>query len=265
MRSRIVRCAAVVASLACTAKAPRTAPQSQAVSETGELPSWLPGVWTRDWIERGGARTDSFDVRYLQTQRFFADARFPRDQPKLEHAASFADLTDAELLLLAQQRGFTGWTTASGLVATWHHEIDFQPPDGSDDTGRLERVDDSHMYEHGLDGSYVESWRTLGATNDRFRVVRVDAAGRLDRVLVVVGDHFIYVRNREKDLPVAESLEALIAKTRATRGQIIAYLDCEFSVGRVQGGTVPWQIEHSTLPWRAGRHLEFADSLELFP
>jgi hypothetical protein len=34
-------------------------------------------------------------------------------------------------------------------------------------------------------------------------------------------------------------------------------LDCEFSVGRVQGGSVLWEIEQSTLPWREGGHLDF--------
>ena len=95
----------------------------------------------------------------------------------------------------------------------------------------------------------------------RFLVVRVENGARLDRTLIVVGDHFLYVRNRAKDLPVAPSLDSLIATTRATRAQIIAYLDCEFSTGRVRGGSAPWVIERSTLPWREGRHLDFADGI----
>jgi hypothetical protein len=221
------------------------------------LPPWLQGAWTRNWIERKGTRTDSLDVHYLQTASFFADVRFPRDRPKFPHAASFADLTDADLLLLAKQRGFAGFTTVEGLVATWHHEIDFQPTDGTDDVGRLERVDDSHMLEHALDGSYLESWRTLGSVGNRFLAVRDERAGRLGRLLVVAGDYFLYVRNRPKDLPVADSLDALISTTHATRAQIVEYLDCEFSAGRVRGGSAPWEIQQSTLPWREGKHLEF--------
>lgn len=41
------------------------------------------------------------------------------------------------------------------------------------------------------------------------------------------------------------------------------YLDCEFSVGRVRGGTVPWEIERSTLPWREGRPLDFVGQMSI--
>ena len=230
---------------------------------SSNLPSWLPGVWVREWIERKGARTDLFDVHYLQTPTFFGDVRLPRGRPAFSKAQSFADLTDYELLELAKQRGFTGTTTVAGALATWHHEIDFQPPDTEADIGRLERIDDSHMYEHALDSSYIESWRSIDGGEGRFLAVRVERSGRLDRVLLVVGDHFMYVRNRERDLPVAESLDSLIATTRATRAQIVEFLDCEFSAGRVRGGARPWEIQRSTLPWREGRHLDFADSVSV--
>ncbi|MEO8881052.1 MAG: hypothetical protein ABI446_11730 [Gemmatimonadaceae bacterium] len=225
------------------------------------LPSWLPGVWRRAWIERRAARTDAFDVHYFQTPSTFADIRIPRDRPSFAHAKSFEDLTDAELLALAKQRGFSGNTTVSVALATWHHEIDFQPPDTSADIGRLERVDDSHMFEHATDSSYVESWRKADSGESRFLVVRVERARRLDRTLIVVGDRFIYVRNRTRDLPPAESIDSLIVSTHASRAQIIAYLDCEFSVGRIHGASIPWQIERSTLPWRESRRLDFANEI----
>jgi hypothetical protein len=230
-------------------------------ASSSTLPPWLPGAWTREWIERKGARSDLFDVRYLQTPSAFADVRIPRGRPSFPHATSFADLSDAELMELAKQRGFSGHTTAARDVATWHHEIDFQPPDTSEDAGRLERVDDSHMFEHALDGSYVESWRSLRASETGFLVVRMERGARLQRVLLVVGDDFLYVRNRRSELPTAESLESLIASTSASRAQIIEYLDCEFSSGLVRGGSVPWMIERSTLPWREGKRLDFADRL----
>ena len=31
----------------------------------GELPVWLLGVWSREWIERKGSRTSPLTVRYL--------------------------------------------------------------------------------------------------------------------------------------------------------------------------------------------------------
>jgi hypothetical protein len=228
-----------------------------------ELPSWFPGVWSREWIEKRGVQSSTFDVHYLQTPTFFGDVRIPLNRPKFPHAASFGDLTDEELRALAQQRGFTGRTTMAGAIATWHHEIDFQPPDGTDDVGRLERIAGDRMHEHGLDGSYIESWRSISDGEGRFLVVRTERAGRPARILLVAGDHFLFVRNRPNDLPQADSLDALIAANRASRAQIIGYLDCEFSEGRVRNGSISWEIQHSTLPWREGHRLEFVDEISL--
>jgi hypothetical protein len=242
---------------------PRTSPpllRQTVTPANAQLPSWLRGVWTREWIERAASRTSSLDVHYLQTASAFADVRIPRNRLSLSHATSFADLTNAQLHLLALQRGFTGTTTIAGDLATWHHEIDFQPPDPSPDIGRIERIDDAHMLEHALDSSYIESWRSLDDGAGKFLVLRLERAGRLERALLIAGDHFLYVRNREHDLPAAASLDSLILSTKATRALVIAYLDCEFSAGRVRGGSVPWEIQHSTLPWREGRHLEAVDS-----
>ena len=224
-------------------------------------PSWLRGVWSRDWIQKGNSKSNALDVHYMQTPTYFADMRIPRDRSGVVAAKSFADLTDDQLRSLARQNGFTGRTTMAGTVATWKHDIDFQPSDGTPDKGRLERVPPDQMHEHGLDGSYIEAWRSLTDGKGRFLVVRVEHSGRLSRTLVVVGDQFIYVRNRATDLPSAASFDAFIEATHPSREQMVAYLDCEFSVGRVRGGRVPWEIEESTLPWREGRHLEFVDQL----
>ena len=244
----------------CSTSAPPPPSYQPMSSAAAPLPAWLPGVWQREWIERGGARTSAFDVHYLQTPRAFADVRIPRERAALTHAASFADLSDAELLLLARQRGFTGTTTVAGDLATWHHEIDFQPPDSSPDVGRMERLDDAHMLEHALDSSYVESWRSIENGGGRFLSLRIERGGRIERVLVIAGNHFLYVRNRERDLPAAESLDSLIVSTKPTRAQTVAYLDCEFSEGYVHG-SAEWEVQHSTLPWREGRRLEIANSL----
>jgi hypothetical protein len=222
-------------------------------------------VWTRDWIEARGARSSRLAVHYLQTPTLFADMRLPIQRPSFPQATSFADLTDAELLQLTRTRGFTGRVAAVGDTITWHHEIDFQPPDGTPDIGRVERIGPTQMYEHALDSSYVESWRSVASGDDAFLVVRVERAGRLVQTLFVVGDYFLYVRNRSGDLPVAPSMDSLIMATHATRQQIIAYLDCDFSTGRVRGGNIPWEVEGSTLPWREGRQLAFVDAVTVLP
>jgi hypothetical protein len=249
--------ALLVAGAACNAGEPVPSESSGNV----DPPIWLQGVWSRDWIEKRGVKSNTLDVHYLQTPTFFADMRIPRDRSGMVAAKSFADLTDEQLRSLARQNGFTGRTTMAGMVATWQHDIDFQPSDGTPDKGRVERVPPDQMHEHGLDGSYIEAWRSSTDGKGRFLVVRVEHSGRLSRTLVVVGNQFVYVRNRAKDLPSAASFDALIETTHPSREQMVEYLDCEFSVGRVSGGRVPWKIEQSTLPWREGRHLEFVDQV----
>jgi hypothetical protein len=227
------------------------------------LPTWLWGEWSRDWIQKGKIKTNTLDVHYLQTPTYFADVRIPKDRFRGVSAVSFAELTDQQLKMLAGQSGFTGLTAVAGSVATWQHEIDFQPSDGTADEGRLERIPPNRMQEHGLDGSYVESWKSRSDGKERFLVLRVEHSGRLLRTLVVVGNRFVYIRNRARDLPMATSLDALIKSTNATRQQMVEFLDCEFSVGRVRGRSVPWEIEQSTLPWSEGRHLKFVEEISV--
>jgi hypothetical protein len=216
------------------------------------------GAWQRDWIHRrGGAPDATVTVRYVQTPSVFGDLRIRGDRPAMAGATSFADLTDDQLAALARQNGFAGTTTIAGANATWHHEIDFQPSGDGEDIGRIEPAGAGKMLEHGLDDSYVESWSALGVDGGRFFAARVERGGRVEQLLAVAGDHFVYARARTAPLPAADSLSDAIARTHATREQIIAYLDCELS----HGTTRSWQIEHSTLPWREGKRLAFADQI----
>jgi hypothetical protein len=259
-------CLCTAAALAIgTANAVGEPPAANSVARPAgqEVPPWLFGVWTRNWIEEQGRKSSTLDVHYLQTPKFFGDVRIPIDRPKFPHATSFADLTDRELQSLARQLGSAGPTTVVGTKVTWHHLIDFEPPDGQEDAGRIEIIAPDQMYEHGLDGSYTESWRSATDGNGRFLVLQTESGGRTLRLLLVAGDYFLYVRNREKDLPPATSLEVLIKDPGTTRARVIEYLDCEFSLGRVRGKPVSWEIQSSTLPWREGRRLDFVDQLEL--
>ena len=253
--------AVCVALAGCVGPGPGTSHSQAARSVEASVPDWLLGVWHRQWLEEDGVRSNSREVYYLQTPTVFGDVRFPVDRPAFSRAASFADLSAGELRWLAQQQGFTGRTRMTGAVATWSHEISFQPSDGTTDAGRLERKSDGIMYEHGLDGSYTEAWKTVPGRAGRYLVIRIERSGRLDRVLIVAGDHFLYVRNREKDLPVASSLDSLMSSTNATRDQVIEYLDCEFSTGWVTDGHSPWVIQRSTLPWREAHRLDLVDQV----
>ena len=216
------------------------------------------GAWQRDWIRRhGGAPDAAVTVRYVQTPSVFGDVRIRSDRPATRGAASFADLSDDQLAALARQNGFADTTTIDRTNATWHHEIDFQPSDGGADIGRIEPAGEGKMFEHALDASYVESWSALGGTAGPFLAVTVARGARVDQLLAVAGDHFVYARARASALPAGDSITDVIAKIHATRETIIAYLDCEISYGTTRG----WQIEHSTLPWREGKRLAFADQI----
>lgn len=227
-----------------------------------DTPHWLLGGWTREWVRRGSTQSNPRDVHYIQVHTFFADVRVPVDRKVSASARSFDDLSDAELRELARQQAFTGWTRVDGLTSTWHHEIDFEPPDGSADVGRIERVDDGHILEHGMDDSYTESWRRVGGGDGPFLAIRIRGEIRVTRVLLVAGDQFLYVRNRAADLPSSPSFAALLDATQ-DRARVIGYLDCEFSFGRTRGGAVPWEIQRSTFPWREGKHLDFVDGVVL--
>lgn len=265
MMSRTHLSAAVVfvcvAFVGCAGYGSGSSHSQVARNDEAPVPDWLLGVWHREWIEEDGVRSNTRDVHYLQTPTVFGDVRFPVDRPTFPRATSFADLSENELRSLAQQIGFTGHTRITGDVATWSHEISFQPPDGSTDTGRLERISDGIMHEHGINGSYTEAWQALPGRSGRYLVIKIERGGRLDRVLIIAGDHFLYVRNRVGDLPVSESLDSLISSTHATRDQTIEYLDCEFSTGWVTQGHAPWVIERSTLPWRESHQVDLVDEI----
>jgi len=218
------------------------------------------GAWQRDWIRRhAGAADASVTVRYVQTASVFGDLRVPADRLGAERATSFTELTDEQLAALARQDGFAGVTTVDGTSATWHHEIDFRPTSDEVDVGRVEPTGPGHMFEHALDGSYVESWTRLDAGAGGSLAVRVERAGRVDQILAITGGHFVYARARPIGLPRGDSLAELIARTTPSRDTIIRYLDCEVSYGI----TAAWRIERSTLPWREGQRLAFADQLTL--
>ena len=252
------RVLAVLPVLACApAAAPPVAPPKVAVLVTVPI-----GAWQRDWIRRhGGAVDASVAVRYVQTATSFGDLRIRADRPEVSPAMSLAELSDDQLAHLARQSGFAGFTTVEGDSATWHHEIDFQPASDEPDIGRIEPAGVGRMFEHALDGSYVESWSVLprGTAGGGSFAARVERSGRVDQLLAVAGEHFVYARARAVPLPPGESLAELIERTRPSRETLLTYLDCELSFGTTWG----WQIERSTLPWLQGQRLAVAARIGL--
>lgn len=212
-------------------------------------PPWFRGVWKREWIRHAGDPFEDRIVRDVQTPSVFGSVRIPLDRP---HVSSFAHATDDELRALCMQKGFAGIATFDGDIATWHHAIDFQPPET--DTARIVAQGPSTVLEEGLDGEFAELWWNLAPNEERFLGIEVTRDQRVHELLAVAGDHFVYARNRARDLPPGESLIAIAQ----TREQMIDVLDCELSYGHVRGGRVPWEVRFSTLPWREGQRVDFA-------
>ena len=233
-------------------------------------PPWFVGAWKREWMRpRGGTACETSIVRDLQTPSVFGSVRIALDRPAFVGANSFADLDDAQLaVLLTQRGGFAGTASFVGenatSIATWNHEIDFQPRNGVD-AARLTQTGPTTVLEESLDGTFDELWQSVPGGDGNCLGLKITRAGRVERMLIVVGDHFVYARNRTRDLPDAPSLTELVATTHATRAQIIEMLDCELSYGLVRSGRVAWEVRLSTLPWREGRVLEFASEVVIGP
>jgi hypothetical protein len=235
-------------------------------------PSWLTASWQRLWVinNNQGPPKNTVNVRNIQTPTLFGDCRIPKDRPAFAEAKSLADLTDAQLKTLYAQEGFSGYTTVDGYIITWHHEIGYQPPDGTIDIGRFEILGGRNVLEHGVQAVYLEHWWRLEQSAGDFLGVKVmrklgDGHQRVHEILSVSGDHFIYARNRDFDLPMANSLADLITQEKYTRQQILAVLDCEVSHGFVLGGHCPWQVQFSTLPFKENKPLDFAAQIVVDP
>lgn len=236
------------------------------------VPSWITASWERLWVinNNQGPPENTVNVRNIQTPTLFGDCRIPKDRPAFPNAHSLADLSNAELATLYPQEGFSGYTTTEGYIVTWHHEIDYQPPDGSIDIGRFELLGGRNVLEHGVEASYLEHWWRLEESGGYYlgiKVMRNQGHGqqRVHEIFSVSGDHFIYARNRAFDLPMANNLADLIKKEKYTRKQILAVLDCEVSHGFVLGGRVPWEVQFSTLPFKENKPLEFAQRIQVDP
>lgn len=192
----------------------------------------------------------------MQTPHLFADLRVPRARPRFA-AASFADATDAELAELAEQSGFAGVATLDGDVLTWHHALDFQlTAFGEIDAGRVEPTENG-MFEHALDGAYVELWRREPRGGGPLFAAERRVAGRLEAVFVVAGDVFMFARNRRVAVQGATHLRALVANPGVSRETKIGALDCEISAGDASS----FVIERSTLPWREGQSVQLSSLL----
>lgn len=203
------------------------------------VPDAYLGVWQRTLLTTtDGVHDTATQVYWLQTAQLFADLRIPQPTPQ-------------SLAERATQAGFAGYTTIDGDLCQWHRAIDFQPPSGRDDIGRMRFERPDYLLEDGLDGSYHEVWERLPESLGRNWGVWLVAFDGRQGCLLLAGDYFLFAAGRPKALPAAESLSALLDATHEAE----VLLEFELSFGRHARGAQPWRIELSTLPERVGQAL----------
>jgi hypothetical protein len=215
------------------------------------VPSAYLGVWRRSLLETADLRDARSHVFWLQTPRWHADLRIPAGRPDFSGVSRLADCDDTQLAWLARQQGFCGVTQVDGDRCTWHRQMDFQPANGSRDTGRM-LFDGERLTETGVEDDYLEIWQrlppSLGGTAALELVVEAGEQPACPTWLLVAGDCFMYVRGRAQPLPMATDLSHLVARAQPSRSQLLDWLNVEISFG-FRKGPNPWRIEHSTLPF----------------
>ena len=220
------------------------------------------GVWQRLSLETRGKPSDTTTRAYwIQTSTLFADLRIPPDRPDFCGKTSLAECGDEELLQLARQQGFAGMTLAGGDLLHRRRQVDYQPSRGRDNTRRM-RFEGEVLVEENLPGTVQEKWQRLAGPQGGVIALRLlEESNREGRpvarkgYLLVMGDYFLFVRDRTEFTRQAASLEDLFEAQELERDEQIRLLDCEFSFGRRNGGVQAWEIQLSTLPYREGRAL----------
>ena len=224
---------------------------------TTRVPDAFIGVWKRKLL-RTPEFEDTVSTAYLmQTGLWHADIRIPVYRAPCTGKHALAQCTREELLDLAAQQGFSGPTTIDGDICRWLRRVDFQPPSGFNDVGRIEFTSPDLMLEYGIEQEYFEIWERLpdSVGQEHVNVEFADGddprAARPHSVLLATGRYFMLVRPRRMVLPQADSLAALTGDDQALR----AALDFEISFGTRGGPPETWVIQRSTLPWREGERL----------
>lgn len=212
------------------------------------VPPEYVGLWRRDGIEIDGEWNTATRVYWLQTGSLYADIRIPTGRPAFDGIRSLDHCSPEQLRWLAGQEGFAGCLHVDGETCRWERALDYQPP-GLPDIGRMRFHAGGVATEDGVLAEYREEWRRIVPGTERL-AVKLD--GCRPGLLVAVGDWFLAAFGREAPLRV-RSLAAAIEPAEAPRAA--ALLDCELSLGRIRGGSRPWEITLSTLPYREGESL----------
>jgi hypothetical protein len=243
----------------------------------------IVGAWSRDYFVGGWHHSCNRDetVFNLQTNSLFIDLRIPTSRNQiLRKVNKLQDYTNFELRLYARQHVFCGMSIVeqeeNRPVCTRHHFLDWNfvgvprprpnkwwiefQPSGGEVWKEWAYATDEHGQHY-----YCEQWSRLdgndGGVVVALRKERLDDTEE-DGILVVVGDHFNYIRGRALAAPSlnreqyenATSLVTLVdaALEAGDRETAIAWL------GRIQAGhgrigkDHAWKIDCAIEPWKEG-------------
>ncbi|MEK6664151.1 MAG: hypothetical protein AABY73_09835 [Pseudomonadota bacterium] len=218
-----------------------------------DVPEDYVGAWRkRSNIERGF---------WLQTHRLHASLAIPLDRPGFKGRQTWADFSDEELILLAQQGGVSGACIAQDDILHRRRQIDYLPRRGDPYLRRMRRIA-TLLKEETLDGREQVVWELLADGRNEIIALRFQDAGigadsddQRRGYLLVVGAYFMFVRDRLVATQRADSLATLIELKEPERTQLIELLDFEISFGTRTADNSPWLIQCSTIPYREGRPL----------
>ena len=214
----------------------------------------LQGLWQRSLIEWADGRRDTTTrVRWLQGIRAFVDLRQPSSVTEPAHARCLNDLSLHDCAMLAHQEGFAGRLSCDGRHFEWTRHIDFQPKAPLADAGSLEWSNDI-LVERGRDSPYIEHWhRDAAAAGGPIAATLMRESGAAtSAILLRVGAHFMYARDRAAPLPPHARLSDCIAAAASVEAAR-TLLDCEISCGTA--AAEGFRITASTLPYKRGRLL----------
>jgi hypothetical protein len=222
-------------------------------------PANYRGVWQREFLETATTKDDNSLVLWMQTQQYHIDIRIPANRPQLPKVDKLEDYTNEELLQLTSQQGFAGITQVTPSTATssdicqWHREMDFQPPNGARDIGKMLFADANTVIETGIDDEYLEVWRRLEHSQEpcwfKFTTGKNYKGLETPAYLMRAGNFVAYARPRQVTLPKSTSLLNAIQIFKPQRGQLLDWLDMEISFGEMLDDQ-HWQIKHSSLPFK---------------
>jgi hypothetical protein len=209
-------------------------------SDGAPVPARYRGIWARTLLETPEVCDDTTFVRWLQLGRWHADLRIPLVARAGLGACSGSPYSESQQALLTRQQGFCGVTQvetdAQGEVCSWHRLVDYQPPTGSPDVGRMVFETPDRVIETGVHGIYQEVWQRLPDSTGRFIALAEPerADGQASAHLFLAGQYVMRVR----PAPATQRAEF------------------EISFGALDAGQ--WRIEHSTRPELEGQSTALA-------